>query len=78
MTTPATYKAIFEDDVRGAAIFEDLVLRFSKPAVTKGGIDAVLQTYQRAGERHVIDFVIRRINQANGHASITDDEAETP
>lgn len=63
---PATYAAVFEDDARGAAILEDLVRRFAKPAVTKGGIDAVLQTYMRAGERRVIDFILLRLNQARG------------
>lgn len=63
---PATYAAVFEDDVRGQAILEDLVRRFARPAVKTGGIDAVLQTFMRAGNREVVDFLLRRINQARG------------
>lgn len=66
MIDPSTYKAIFEDDRRGAAILDDLTLRFARPAVTTGGIDAVLQTYQRDGMRRVVEFIVSQINRANG------------
>lgn len=66
MTTPNTYADIFEDDTRGAAILEDLVRRFSRPTVTKGGIDAVLETYHRAGQRSVVDWIVAQINRAHG------------
>jgi hypothetical protein len=69
-----TYKQIFEDDVRGASILEDLVGRFSRPAVVKGGIDAVLETYSRAGNRAVIDYIFRRLEQANGVQPVNEDE----
>lgn len=57
MTDPKNYAAIFEDDTRGAAILEDLVARFSKPAVVRGGIDAVLETYQRLWQTSVVSFI---------------------
>lgn len=63
---PDIYKQIFEDDRRGAAIFEELVARFARPAVTTGGIDAVLQTYHRDGARRVVEYIASRINRANG------------
>lgn len=66
MITPELYKAIFEDDRRGAAILEDLTQRFARPAVTQGGIDAVLQTYHRDGMRRVIEHIVSMINRANG------------
>ena len=66
MTTPQTYADIFEDDTRGAAILEDLIARFSRPTVTKGGIDAVLETYHRAGQRSVVDWIVAQINRAHG------------
>lgn len=72
--TPAEYKAIFEDDRRGAAILEDLTMRFARPAVTTGGIDAVLQTYHRDGMRRVIEHIVTQINRANG---VPDPNAET-
>lgn len=73
---PEIYAQIFEDDRRGAAIFEELVLRFSKPAVTKGGIDAVLQTYHHEGQRSVVQFIVAKINQAHGVQHV-DDETGT-
>lgn len=73
---PETYAQLFEDDARGAAILEDLVRRFAKPSVIKGGIDAVLQTYQRAGARQVVDFLMRQINRAHGQPE-ADEEAST-
>ncbi|KVO56581.1 hypothetical protein [Burkholderia stagnalis] len=66
MTEPEIYKQIFEDDRRGAAILEDLTLIFARPAVTTGGIDAILQTYVRDGQRRVIEYIVNQINRANG------------
>lgn len=63
--TPQEYAALFEDDRRGAAILEDLTQRFARPAVTTGGIDAVLQTYHRDGMRRVIEFIVSQINRAH-------------
>lgn len=64
--TPELYKELFEDDRRGAAILEDLTQRFARPAVTHGGIDAVLQTYHRDGMRRVIEHIVGMINRAHG------------
>ncbi len=64
--TDADYKALFEDNPRGARVLEDLVQRFSKSAVTAGGIDAVLKTYTHCGENNVVQFIVRQINRANG------------
>lgn len=64
--TPQDYADLFEVDKRGARILDDLVLRFARPAVNKGGIDAVLQTYQRMGAREVLEFIANQINRANG------------
>ncbi|OGT05270.1 MAG: hypothetical protein A2143_10855 [Gallionellales bacterium RBG_16_57_15] len=63
---PQEYLDLFETDRRGARILEDMILRFTQPAVVTGGIDAVLKTYQRIGQREVIDFIVRQINRANG------------
>lgn len=61
------YRDIFELDRRGAALLEDLVARFGNAKVyTEGGTDAVLKTYQAAGQREVVDFILRQINNANG------------
>jgi hypothetical protein len=64
--TPEDYKAIFEDDRRGAAILEHLTRAFARPAVVSGGIDAVLETYQRDGQRRVLEFIVTQVNRAHG------------
>lgn len=70
---PDLYKQIFEDDKRGAAILEHLTQVFARPAVVKGGIDAVLETYQRDGQRRVLEFIVSQINRAHG----VDDNQQT-
>jgi hypothetical protein len=64
--TAQDYHDLFETDKRGARILDDLIQRFVRPSVNKGGIDAVLQTYQNAGARKPIDFIANQINRANG------------
>ena len=64
--TPEDYKALFEDDRRGVVILEHLIRTFARPAVVKGGIDAVLETYQRDGQRRVLEFITNQINRAHG------------
>jgi hypothetical protein len=63
--TPALFLEVFETDRRGAAILEHLVKRFSLPAVTDGGIDAVLKTYERMGAGSVVQYIVGQINRAN-------------
>ena len=75
MTTPETYRRIFEDNADGALILEDLVKRFSQPQVSAGGIDAVLKTYERGGMRKVLDYILGQINRANG---VKDNAQEDP
>ncbi len=64
--TPATYKEVFEDSRAGQLVLENLVSVFTQDAVTAGGIDAVLKTYMRVGQRRVLDHILRQINRANG------------
>lgn len=64
--TPADFAAIFEDDKRGAAIFEHLVQRFGRaPPDDTDGIGGILKTYKHAGQRSVIDFIVTQINLHN-------------
>lgn len=64
----ALYRDIFETDKRGAELFDDLYRRFASKARvhTAGGIDAVLKTYQDAAHREVIEYIVTRVNRANG------------
>jgi len=64
--TPADYLDVFERHPAGQIVLEDLVQRFTRDAVTKGGIDAVLETYLRIGSRRVVDAILTQINRANG------------
>lgn len=70
---PKEYAELFEMDRRGARILEDLIQRFNRPAVSTGGIDAILQTFERGGQRNVIEFMVNQINRANG---VQDEQTE--
>lgn len=64
--TPELFREVFEVDKRGAAILQYLAVRFSQNAVTDGGIDAVLKTFERMGANSVIVFIDTQIARANG------------
>ncbi|WP_338615537.1 hypothetical protein [Pigmentiphaga sp. CHJ604] len=68
------YRALFEHTPLGAEILAELERKFSLKPVTTGGIDAVLETYLRMGQRSVIDFIALRINQANQVPYLEPDE----
>jgi hypothetical protein len=73
--TPELYRQVFEVDRRGAACLEDLIKRFTQPAVTDGGIDAVLKTYERMGSARPAQYIVAMINRAN-NVEPTDLEAQ--
>jgi hypothetical protein len=50
----------------GARILEDLVERFGGNPYKAGGLEAQRQTDFNAGKLEVVNFILRRINQANG------------
>ena len=74
--TPQDYADLFEIDKRGQRILEDLIARFIRPAVSTGGIDAVLQTYERMGQRKPLDFIMAQINRANGATDDTTNKGD--
>ncbi|HEY0878986.1 MAG TPA: hypothetical protein VGE10_11105 [Zeimonas sp.] len=81
--TPQLFADIFEHDRRGAAILEHLIRRFVRPAETRGGIDAVLTTYKRLGNREPLDYIVSMINRAAGvvdepPAELAEPELEDP
>lgn len=67
------YRQIFEVDKRGAALLEDLVVRFSQPACVEGGIDAVIKTYHRMGQNSVVQYIVAQINRANNVPATLED-----
>lgn len=64
--TAKEFKAIFEDDLRGAAILDHLVARFCRQVYVKGGHEADRETCYRAGQRDAIEFIVNQINRAHG------------
>lgn len=63
---PDAYVRVFEHLPDGAQILDELTRVFVRPAKTSGGIDAVLETFRRDGQRSVIEWIVNRINQARG------------
>ncbi|NWA03728.1 Bbp19 family protein [Pseudomonas gingeri] len=70
------FKRVFEQHAEGVIVLDHLIQRFSKNAVTVGGIDAVLRTYLQAGHREVLDHILLRINRANGVQEPTEEEQQ--
>lgn len=68
--TPQMFKEIFEDHPSGRIVLEHLIGRFVRPSVTEGGIDAVLKTYQRIGQRVPLDYIVTQLNRANGATNL--------
>lgn len=60
------FKRVFEQHAEGRIVLDALISRFARNAVTVGGIDAILKTYQQSGHREVLDHILLRINRANG------------
>ncbi len=73
--TPKQFKELFEDDKRGAAILDSLILRFTRKVYVPGGHEADRQTCYNAGQRDVIEFIVSQINRANG-VDINQEEKE--
>jgi hypothetical protein len=66
MLDPAMYVRVFEQHREGDLILQELSQVFARRAQLKGGIDAVLQTYHSDGQRSVVEWILNRINMANG------------
>jgi len=61
---PVCYARLFDTE-DGQKVLAELERIFAAGAVVEGGIDAVIKTYHRAGARSVVEFIVRKINQAN-------------
>ena len=64
--TPEMFRELFEEHPTGRVVLEHLIVKFTRPAVTEGGIDAVLTTYLRQGTRIPLDYIVGQINRAHG------------
>ena len=63
---PEAYARVFENHAEGRLILDDLTARFGGGIYVKGGLEGDRQTCFNAGRRSVLDFILGRINQANG------------
>jgi len=64
--TDDDYQVLFEDCPAGPAILEELVYIYGRNPFVKGGHEADRQTAYNAGAMAVVNYIIMRINRANG------------
>jgi hypothetical protein len=62
----ALYRDLFETDRRGQTILADLARRFVRPPPRGFDAAAMNETFARAHQRAVIDYILGRIDWANG------------
>lgn len=70
------FREVFEEHPTGRIILDHLIVKFTRPPVTEGGIDAVLKTYLRQGTRMPLDYIVTQINRANGVGAPQGDEQD--
>ena len=75
--TPEMFRELFEEHPTGRVVLEHLIVKFTRPAVTEGGIDAVLKTYLRQGTRMPLDYIVGQINRAHGVGTPGDENENT-
>ncbi|WP_425288254.1 hypothetical protein [Pectobacterium betavasculorum] len=63
---PEDYKRIFEETPGGTEVLDELTRRFGGAVFVKGGAEGDRQTCFNAGRRDVLDFILRRLNEADG------------
>ncbi len=64
--SPDVYARVFEAHAEGRLVLDDLTARFGGSIYVNGGLEGDRQTCFNAGRRSVLDFILGRINQANG------------
>ncbi len=63
--TPETYRNVFDLNVNGQRILEDLTGRFCQASYVRGGQDAERESCFRAGQSSVVNLILVKISQAN-------------
>lgn len=66
------YNDIFEVDKRGQAILMDLHNRFSKGPARGFTQESMLETFARAHQRAIVEYILNRINRHNGAGDLPD------
>ena len=62
---PESYAWVFEQTPEGKLVMDELLARFGKNPYVKGGIESARQTDFNSGALEVINFIVRRIEQAH-------------
>jgi hypothetical protein len=70
----ALYRDLFETDRRGQSILADLARRFVRPPPRGFDAAALNETFARAHQRAVIDYILSRIDRANGADDVQEPE----
>ena len=63
--TPETYRNIFDLDINGQRVLENLTIAFCKDAYASQDQGGERETCYRLGQQSVINFIVRNINTAN-------------
>lgn len=63
--TSETYRNVFDLNVNGQRILEDLTGRFCRVSYVQGGHDAERESCYRAGQSSVVNLILAKISQAN-------------
>jgi len=71
---PEVYARVFENHAEGVQILDELINRFGRNPYVRGGLEAQRQTDFNAGQNEVVQFILRRINQAHGVDTNVQDE----
>lgn len=76
IVTPEMYAQVFGPGTAGEKVLDDLIAKFVRGPVFKGGIDGQRLTDRNAGMRLPLDFIISKINQAGGVTPTSDEEQD--
>ena len=63
--TPETYRNVFDLDINGQRVLENLTIAFCKDAYASQDQGGERETCYRLGQQSVINFIVRNINTAN-------------
>ncbi len=75
IVTPAMYAQVFGPGTPGEKVLEDLIAKFVRPPVYQDGIDGIRKSDRNAGQRRPLDFIMLKINQANGADTSAEEES---
>ena len=72
------FQRVFEGHHEGVKVLEHLLVRFKRNPWVRGGHEAERETNRRFGNTEVVDYIIARINRANGvNEHVEDEPTET-